>query len=581
MSSIVTAVFKGTVGLLVNKGRDKAAEKLKEGDVTDKKIRELIVREIDDIKSKLDGLSRQYLLTAIDAFEAGLRYLYEAIDAKRSGEGSAATTEATGSIKEENFKEFSPPSPTDAEKTVSLAAGIRNMELTELDEKTKGALSEAKKRFELAREEATRAFNNEALSTFDRITAIRYRVVATMLGSAVETVGTAGDLSSLSVKSALEKALPECEQCLKRLHSLPDVQKNFKVELEKGLLNFKGRIGKVERMEIISIVFQINGAIFDAMHTAGKDVFFCIWPSVDIGEDKVDPLHDLRVAKVLRKVGMKHCCVPWSFGQEGEEGHKLKSSWGIAANAGGQFIVADRRDKTVKVFSSSGNFFLSFKPQTDDADTKLVIFDVATDVNSNTYVLVELKRPGAKGYEREVSREVQLYNSTADLQHKFPVRGGHWGKLTVSKNKVLVLGGKYVVDVYEHDGRFACSFGDVILKNATDITAANEDRVMILDYGASCVHVFTEEGKYLSKFNINIEGDSIAIHPAGEHVVVAGKDRGSGFLRVAVYTKDGEFVRRIQPGEEEFCRCEGVTVTLDGRIAVAAGRPCYSKLLVI
>ena len=51
MSSIITAVFKLTVGLLVNKGRDKAAEKLKDGDVTDEKFRGLIVREIDDIKS--------------------------------------------------------------------------------------------------------------------------------------------------------------------------------------------------------------------------------------------------------------------------------------------------------------------------------------------------------------------------------------------------------------------------------------------------------------------------------------------------------------------------------------------------
>ena len=34
MSSIATAVFKLTIGLLVDKGRDKAAEKLKDGDVT-------------------------------------------------------------------------------------------------------------------------------------------------------------------------------------------------------------------------------------------------------------------------------------------------------------------------------------------------------------------------------------------------------------------------------------------------------------------------------------------------------------------------------------------------------------------
>jgi len=64
MSSIITAAFKATVGLLVNKGRDKAVQKLKDGDVTEEKFRGLIVREIDDIKLKLDGLARKNLLSS-------------------------------------------------------------------------------------------------------------------------------------------------------------------------------------------------------------------------------------------------------------------------------------------------------------------------------------------------------------------------------------------------------------------------------------------------------------------------------------------------------------------------------------
>ena len=52
MSSIATAVFKVTIGLLVDKGGDKAAEKLTDGDITDQKFCELIVRETYDIKSK-------------------------------------------------------------------------------------------------------------------------------------------------------------------------------------------------------------------------------------------------------------------------------------------------------------------------------------------------------------------------------------------------------------------------------------------------------------------------------------------------------------------------------------------------
>ena len=61
MSWIIEAVFNTAIGWLVNKGRDIIAETLQEGDVTNKKIRDLIVREVEDIKSKLDGLSEKDL----------------------------------------------------------------------------------------------------------------------------------------------------------------------------------------------------------------------------------------------------------------------------------------------------------------------------------------------------------------------------------------------------------------------------------------------------------------------------------------------------------------------------------------
>ena len=73
MSSIATFLFKTTIGWLVNEGRNVTAEKLNEGDVADKKVRDLIVREVKDIKSKLDGLSRKDLLAAVDSFETGVR----------------------------------------------------------------------------------------------------------------------------------------------------------------------------------------------------------------------------------------------------------------------------------------------------------------------------------------------------------------------------------------------------------------------------------------------------------------------------------------------------------------------------
>ena len=570
MSSIATFLFNATIGWLVNKGRDVTAEKLKEGDVTDKKVRDLIVREVEDIKSKLDGLSRKDLLAAVDSFETGVRFLFQALDVKPSGEASAATEKTSVGIKEENVD------LADVVKIVSFASEMEKIQKIDLDEATKITFYQAKERFKMAREKATEASNNEALEVFDRITAIRCRVMAAILESVVETARTAGDLSPASVKSALENALPECDQCLQKLHCLPAVQDCFKVGLEKGLLNLRGRFGKDERRRIISTVCQVNRAIYNATQAVGRDLHVLVWPSVDTGKDKVDPLRDRRISKVLNKVNMEHCCVtPWSLGQEGDEEHKLKDPSAIATNHRGQFLIADDGDETVKVFDSNGKFAFRFNPQTDDADTQLVILDVATaGEDDRIYLLVGLLKPEAENLENEV----QVFNKSADLQHKFPVRRGNWGRLTVSgkqRGKILLLT-DVVVDIHEPSGEFVCSFGGGVFKNARDITATCDGRVMIVDWGDDSLYIFDVEGHQLGKFNIKHERDDyyrIACHPASDHVVLAGAERETDRLTLAIYTVNGEFVRRIQLDEKVCVNgriiIHGITVTVEGHIAVA------------
>ena len=542
------------------------AEKLKEGDVADKKVRDLIVREVEDIKSKLDGLSRKDLLAAVDSFETGVRFLFQALDVKPTGGASAATEKTSVGIKEENVD------LADVVKIVSFAPEMEKIQKIDLDEATKITFSQAKKRFKMAREKATEASNNEALEVFDRITAIRCRVMAAILESVVETARTVGDLSPETVKSALENALNECYQCLQKLHCLPAVQDCFKVGLEKGLLNFRGRFGKDERRRIISTVCQVNRAIYNATQAVGRDFHALVWPSVDTGEDKVDPLRDGRISKVLRKVNMEHCCVtPWSFGQEGEEEHKLMDPRGIATNTKGQFLIGDKGDKTVKVFDSNGKFDFRFNPQTDDTDAELIISDVATaGEDDNIYLLVGLEKPGAGKWENEV----QVFNKNADLQHKFPVRRGVWYRLSVSSGEQsgkLLLLSYDVVDVHEPSGEFVYSFGEGVFKFATDITATCDGRVMIVDGDDDSAYIFDVEGHQLGKFNIKYERDvccGIACHPASEHVVLASAELETRRLTLAIYTVNGEFVRRIQL-DEEVDFVNGITVTVEGHIAVA------------
>ena len=549
MSSLITAVFKVTIGLLVNKGRDKLAEKLNEGDVTDQKFRGLIVREIDEIKSKLDGLARKDLLASISLFKEGIELLYEVFESARpSTEHRAIAAAATACV--EQF---------------DIAKEMRKLDISALDESAMRKLGRAKKRFEEARLKATEAFNNEALELPDRLLAMQYRLMATIL----ETVDNPTD------------ALAACRVCLDELHQVPAVKEYFKVELEEGL-RLRARFNKDERRQIIFSVCHANRVIYDVMSMLGSGKMWTL-PDVETGKEKVDPLRNERVVKILTKQGKEHCCVtPWSFGQEGEEEHKLKNPWGIATNHRGQLLIADNGDKTVKVFDSNGKFNFRFNPQTDDADTELDILDVATaGEDDKIYLLVGLKKPGAEKWEREV----QVFNKTGDLQHKFPVRRGGWGRLTVSsckkRGKILLLTGDVLiggfVDIHEPSGEFVCSFGGGVFKDARDITATCDGRVMIVDWGDDSLYIFDVEGHQLGKFNIKYERDvyyRIACHPASaDHVVLAGHERGTARLTLAIYTVNGEFVRRIQLDEKVqetlYEPVRGITVTVEGHIAVA------------
>ena len=557
MSSLITAVFKVTIGLLVNKGRDKLAEKLNEGDVTDQKFRGLIVREIDEIKSKLDGLARKDLLASISLFKEGIELLYEVFESARpSTEHRAIAAAATACV--EQF---------------DIAKEMRKLDISTLDESAMRKLGRAKKRFEEARLKATEAFNNEALELPDRLLAMQYRLMATIL----ETVDNPSD------------ALAACRVCLDELHQVPAVKEYFKVELEEGL-RLRARFNKDERRQIIFSVCHANRVIYDVMSVLGSGKMWTL-PDVETGKKKVDPLHNERVVKLLTKQGKEHCCVtPWSFGQECDEEHKLKVPRGIATNTKGQYLIADDWDKTVKVFDSNGKFEFRFNPQTDDADTELDILDVATaGEDDRIYLLVRLKKPGAEEWEKEV----QVFNKTGDLQHKFPVRSGGWGdRLTVTsgkqRGKILlltdnVLTADDVVDIHEPSGEFVCSFGGGVFKNARDITATCDGRVMIVDWGDDSLYIFDVEGHQLGKFNIKYERDvyyRIACHPTSYHVVLAGGERATERLTLAIYTVNGEFVRRIQLDEEVYLQ-GGITVTVEGHIAVALITDKHEKEKVI
>ena len=138
--------------------------------------------------------------------------------------------------------------------------------------------------------------------------------------------------------------------------------------------------------------------------------------------------------------------------------------------------------------------------------------------------------------------------------------------------------------VHEPSGEFVCSFGGGVFKRATDITATCDGRVMIVDRGDDSLYIFDVEGHQLGKFNIKYERDvyyRIECHPASDYVVLAGREQETDRLTLAIYSVNGEFIRRIQVDEEaDFV--DGITVTVEGHIAVAfRGSIDKEKVIVV
>ena len=296
MSAIVTTVLKGTLGFLIKKGQQSASEKLKDGDVTDEQIRTWIVEEFDNVNKKLDAMARTDLGASISFFKEGLVFLSKVMDAVNAGGQICSNAVPVEAGEGKNVKR------TNAAITELAVRGVEALSLTgeglklnKLDEEGKEAISDAKKRFDEARVEATKAFNNKLLTPSDRVLAMAVRLTATILEKVENPV----------------TAIAACKSGLEELHLMPFVTANFSTDLQQGI---KSKFSGDERGQIICLVCQINRVIYDfTVMVESKDEFF-FWPCIEIGDEKVDPLRDSRVANTLRKQEMGHLClvVFWS-----------------------------------------------------------------------------------------------------------------------------------------------------------------------------------------------------------------------------------------------------------------------------
>ena len=110
------------------------------------------------------------------------------------------------------------------------------------------------------------------------------------------------------------------------------------------------------------------------------------------------------------------------------------------------------------------------------------------------------------------------------------------------------------------------------MKNAQDITVADEGRVMVLDGETdSVVLIFSVDGQLLHNFKVTSSlpdsGIAMTFHKTSKNVLVASL-QPENRVKVSMYQTDGHLVRVIQFKDKGGPFITGITATAKGRIAV-------------
>lgn len=594
MVSIGTSILKDALGFLVKKGRGYVADKLKDGDVVDQKLCSWIVNEIEGINLKLDAGAKRDLGASLSILKEGLILLNTVLVKDQSCEDSTETSdeggEAEGSLQSDPH--------TSAAKlsciTSVLTGKMKNLQISNLVDSKKEALFEANKRFSEARVHATKAFSNKALTLVDRLLAMNVRLIATILEK---------------VENPLI-VLPVCRSCLEELHLMPEVEKNFLVEVTGGV---RAKIGKEARRQIISAVCQMDRLVYDVTKMVSDGKGLLLWPYIKVDDEKIDPLRDSRVARTLRKQNMDHCCLTWSFGQqEDEEQRSLKSATGIATNSLGQFLVIDKVDGFIKVFDTTGRFLSSFSvPPQEHVVCKPKLKSIDTDRNDNIYVL----QVTWISDDALFINQIFVFDKNAEIQHKFEC--GHKTfeadiVRVIHDHSLIVLGQEMDLDhsegfeeeeVYmiytskmrDRSGAYRDTVGNrssIRVDNLVDVMINSDNHAMIL--GSCFVYVNKHripklhDGIYatyrLFRLSPTIDACAIVYHHISEQIIIVSHPWLPGIPSlVLIYSKDGTFDRSIHFEVEKNYQIKGVSVTRDGLICISADSkdPPIGKVIVL
>ena len=451
MSAIITGVIKLTFGFLLTKVRDHTAKRLDEGDPADEIFRKLIMRERNNIKASIIAIARTDLNSSISRLKEGINLLNISIEKSENAETRF------GQVKE----------PTDVfDGALALSQATEEFKITH-----ENRFAFAKESLKNARDKATDAFGDEALSTEERIFAAKLRVISRILESLEDP----------------EAAVATCKGYLEELHDLRAVQKTFTRYLDGGITAI---FGKEKRREYVASVTVINFVLFDFTRRFTKlPLNLFKWPRIELshGDGTYHPM--LADSEILEQSGAQ----PTNQISSSESAFNLLS----VVNSKREIITWDF-ESSINVFDTTTGAIRLFcrlsKELTGTGTRTTWVFGIAIDGCDNVYTVLQYEATGGVRYT------FLVLDTTGFLKHQSPLeflKGKGFvlaNRLALSKDRIIIHHDRHIW-VCDHSGKLKHKFRLARHFSSIDVCVSNKNEIIVAERRGRFVYIFTGEGE--------------------------------------------------------------------------------------
>ena len=141
--------------------------------------------------------------------------------------------------------------------------------------------------------------------------------------------------------------------------------------------------------------------------------------------------------------------------------------------------------------------------------------------------------------------------------------------ITVHYDKVFVPDLAGHISVFETNGQFSHIIGKGRLGSPHDVTVYTTDQILVADCRYNCIHTFTLDGDYVSKFEFRSHLHS----PTGLTTDLYGFILVAVDDGISIFNEEAKFIHYFEgPDDDKLGRPNGIALSTNGNIYVSDGR---------